>query len=245
MPVLRRAIQLLKTLEATSSRLFTWIGGHELSVLLAIFAVAGGVWLFGVIADEVLEGGTQSFDRSLLLAVRSMRPPLIRSYLMDEYVRDITALGGPVVLTLLTLTAGGFLVLTGKKRMAYFLCASVLGGALLSWILKDAFQRPRPDLLPYLAETARTSFPSGHSMMSSLTYFTLGALLARAQNRLTLKAYVMLVAVFLTLIVGLSRIYLGLHWPTDVLAGWMAGASWAASCWLLARWLQRQRALET
>jgi undecaprenyl-diphosphatase len=232
-------------LETLSSRFLTWIGGHELSVLLAIVAVAGGVWLFGVIADEVLEGRTQAFDRSLLLAVRSMRPPLIGSSLMDEYVRDITALGGSSVLTLLTLIAGGFLLLTGKKRMACFVCVSVLSGALLSWILKDAFQRPRPDLLPYLAGAARTSFPSGHSMMSSLTYFTLGALLARAQDRLTLKAYVMLIAVFLTFIVGLSRIYLGVHWPTDILAGWTAGAAWAASCWLLARWLQQHRALET
>jgi undecaprenyl-diphosphatase len=236
---------MLRASETLSSRLLNWIGRHEFRILLAIVGVAGGAWLFGVISDEVVEGGTQTFDRSLLLAIRSIRPPLVSSSLTAEYVRDITALGGPPVLTLLTLIAGGYLALTGKKRMAYFVCASVLSGALLSWILKDTFKRPRPDFLPYLAGAARTSFPSGHSMMSSITYFTVGALLARAQERLRLKAYVMLVAVFLTFIVGLSRIYLGVHWPTDVLAGWTAGASWAAGCWLLARWLQQHGELET
>ena len=81
-------------------------------------------------------------------------------------------------------------------------------------------------------------------MMSAVVYLTLGALLARSQPRKRLKAYFLLVAAFLTLIVGVSRVYLGVHWPTDVLAGWTAGAVWAILCWLAARRLQRSRRLE-
>jgi undecaprenyl-diphosphatase len=81
-------------------------------------------------------------------------------------------------------------------------------------------------------------------MLAALTYLTLGALLARAEERKRLKAYFLLVAATLTFLVGLSRVYLGVHWPTDVLAGWTAGASWAILCWLAARWLQSRRAIE-
>jgi undecaprenyl-diphosphatase len=128
--------------------------------------------------------------------------------------------------------------------MAMFVCISVLGGQAAGTLLKDVFQRPRPDLVPYSAYASGTSFPSGHSMMSAVTYLTLGALLARSQERKRLKAYFLLVAIFLTLAVGVTRVYLGVHWPTDVLAGWTAGAVWALLCWLMARWLQTRQTLE-
>jgi undecaprenyl-diphosphatase len=163
---------------------------------------------------------------------------------VQEAARDITALGGVVVLTLVTAIAAGFLALDGKKHMALFVCASVLGGLAAGTILKDLFQRPRPDLVPYSAYASGASFPSGHSMMSAVTYLTLGALLARSQERKRLKAYFLLVAIFLTLAVGITRVYLGVHWPTDVLAGWTAGAVWALLCWLAARRLQTRRTLE-
>jgi undecaprenyl-diphosphatase len=120
----------------------------------------------------------------------------------------------------------------------------VLGGLAAGTILKDVFQRPRPDLVPYSVYVSGASFPSGHSMMSAVTYLTLGALLARSHERKRIKAYFLLVAMFLTFSVGVTRVYLGVHWPTDVLAGWTAGAVWALLCWLLARWLQSRRTLE-
>ena len=128
--------------------------------------------------------------------------------------------------------------------MALFVCGSVLGGVAVSTVLKDVLQRPRPDLVPYSVYVSGASFPSGHSMMSAVTYLTLGALLARSHERKRLKVYFLLVAIFLTFAVGVTRVYLGVHWPTDVLAGWTAGAVWALLCWLAARWLQSRRTLE-
>jgi len=128
--------------------------------------------------------------------------------------------------------------------MAFFVLGSVLGGQLIGTILKDLFQRPRPDLVPFSAYASGASFPSGHTLMSAVTYLTLGALLARSQERKRVKAYLLLVAIFLTFAVGVTRVYLGVHWPTDVLAGWTAGAVWALICWLTARKLQSRRTLE-
>ena len=226
-------------------RSLAWLGRHELAILLAIGGLAAGVWMFAELADEVMEGGTRKLDRNLLLAMRrpgDLKP--IGSPAVQEAARDITALGGMTVLGLFTAGAGLFLALDGKKHMALFVCGCVASGLLVSTLLKDLFDRPRPDLVSYAVYASDSSFPSGHSMMSALTYLVLGALLARSQERKLLKAYFLLGAVFVTVLVGVSRVYLGVHWPTDVLAGWTAGAVWALLCWLLAQWLQRRHALE-
>jgi undecaprenyl-diphosphatase len=163
---------------------------------------------------------------------------------VQDAARDITALGGVAVLALVTMVAAGFLILDGKRNMALFVCGSVLSGLIVGAILKDAFQRPRPDLVPRVAYFSGASFPSAHSMMSAVTYLTLGALLARSDERKRLKAYFLLLAVLLTIAIGVTRVYLGVHWPTDVLAGWTAGAVWAVLCWLAARFLQDRQRLE-
>lgn len=225
-------------------RILSWLGGHELGVLLAIGAIAGGIWTFALIADEVMEGGTQTFDRKLLLGMRRPDGSPIGPPAVQEAARDVTALGGVTVLGLLTVATAGFLALDGKKHMALFVCGAVISGLIASTILKNAFHRPRPNLVPHQVYVSTSSFPSGHSMMSAITYLALGALLARSQQRRRLKAYFLLLAVLLTTLVGLTRIYLGVHWPTDVLAGWTAGAVWALLSWLAARSLQSRRALE-
>jgi undecaprenyl-diphosphatase len=128
--------------------------------------------------------------------------------------------------------------------MAAFVCGSVFSGVIVTAVLKDMFQRPRPDLVPHSAYVFTTSFPSGHSMLSAVTYLTLGALIARSHERKRIKFYFLLAAALVTFLVGVSRVYLGVHWPTDVLAGWTAGAAWAMLSWLAARSLQDRHTLE-
>ncbi len=218
--------------------------GFELPILLALLGIAAGGWTFAAIATEVRNGDTRGFDRDVLLAMRTPELAPRGGPIVEEIARDITSLGSTTILGLITAFAVIFLALDSRKHMAYFTLASVLGGMLASDLLKDMFQRPRPDIVPHLAYATNTSFPSGHSMMSAVTYLTLGALLARSHERRALKVFFLLAAAFLGLIVGVSRVYLGVHWPTDVLAGWTAGAVWALLCWLIARWLQARGTLE-
>ncbi|QBQ54358.1 phosphatase PAP2 family protein [Nitrosococcus wardiae] len=227
-------------------RFFHWLGKHELGTLTVITSVIAAIWAFAELADEVMEEQTGWFDETILLAMRSdtdLSDPIGPLWL-EELGRDLTALGGVGVLTLLCLTVIGYLLLAGKWRAAVIVALSVSTGMVLSLLLKDLFDRPRPDLVPHGSIVYTTSFPSGHSMMAAVVYLTLAALLARVQQRKRIKAYVLLVALTATLLVGLSRIYLGVHWPTDVLAGWTAGAAWALCWWLAARGLQRRGKME-
>ncbi|MDP9054781.1 MAG: phosphatase PAP2 family protein [Acidobacteriota bacterium] len=227
------------------SRALSWLGNHEFGLLATLFFLATGIWGFAALATEVKDGDTTGFDKRVLLSMRhpgDLSPKGSRAF--QEAARDITALGGVSVLGLVTFTAVVFLVLDGKSRMAAYAAVSVVGGTLLAQLLKDIFQRPRPDIVPHLAYAASSSFPSGHSMMSSVTYLTLAALLARSHERRRIKAFVLLIATLVIGMVGFTRVYLGVHWPTDVLAGWMAGALWAMLCWLGARWLQNRQTLE-
>ena len=154
--------------------------------------------------------------------------------------RDVTSLGSVAVLVLATLAVVGFLLLDRRYAAMLFVLAAVVSGLVLSSLLKACFARPRPEVVPHLAQVYSSSFPSGHSMMSAIVYLTLGTLLARMSARRPLKVYFLAVALILTALVGCSRVYLGVHYPTDVLAGWTAGLVWANLCWLVARRLQRR-----
>ena len=148
------------------------------------------------------------------------------------------------MLVFVTLAAAGYLWLSGRRRSMLLLVASVGGGQMLSTLFKRGFDRPRPDLVPHEAIVYTASFPSGHAMMAAVTYLTLGAMLARVQPTRVLRVYVLALAAIVTVAVGISRVYLGVHWPTDVLAGWTAGAAWALACWTVARWLAQRGAVE-
>jgi undecaprenyl-diphosphatase len=220
---------------------------NEAAPLLSLAALSLFAWAFVEIAGEVLEGDTATLDRAILLALREARnlaDPIGPSWL-EEAARDVTALGGHVVLTIVTLAAFVYLLMTRKSHAAVLVAAAVGGGMLLSTGLKMGFERPRPDLVPHAARVYTASFPSGHAMLSAVTYLTLGALLARVQPSRRLKAFLLGLAVTLTILVGASRVYLGVHWPTDVLAGWCVGAAWASLCWFIALQLQRKGQVET
>ena len=219
---------------------------RELHFLLALVALAASIWVFAGIADEVMEGEQFAFDRAVLLFFRNPADPAdpIGPDKLESMVRDVTAMGGTVILTFITLATAAFLALAGKRGSAAFVLAAIGGALVLSFAMKTGFERPRPDLVPHGAVVYTASFPSGHATGAAATYLTLGALLARFQPRRRLKIYLLSLAVFMTVCIGLSRIYLGVHWPTDVVAGWTLGSSWALFCWLVARWLQRRGTVE-
>lgn len=158
--------------------------------------------------------------------------------------RDFTALGSLGVLTLLVLAAIGYLGLTGKRHAALAVFVAVAGGQLLSTVLKVGFDRARPDIVPHGVFVYTASFPSGHAMMAAITYLTLGALLARVHEPVRIKMYLLAFAVLLTVLVGVSRVYLGVHWPSDVAGGWAIGAAWALLSSLAMRMLQRHGKVE-
>lgn len=216
---------------------------YELRILLALGIVPAGVWGFVMLAEMVNAGATETLDRTLLLALRNPLDPAapLGPAWMGEIMRDITALGGTAVLGLLSLSVIGYLALLRRYGLVLMVVVAVGGAMLLNYLLKLGFDRPRPDLVPHLTQAYQTSFPSGHSMSSAATYLTLGAMMARVQPRLRLKAYFMALAFAVMLLVGFSRIYLGVHWPSDVLGGWAAGSIWALLCWLVAWWLTLNR----
>jgi undecaprenyl-diphosphatase len=215
-----------------------------LAVLLVLAAAA--VYAFVELVDEVMEGESRTFDEWILRALRSPDDPgePLGPWWVQTMFVDITSLGGTTVVTLITLAVLGYLLFDGKRAAALLVLISVAGGAALSSVLKLGFDRPRPDLVAHLVEVQTLSFPSGHAMVSAVIYLTLGALLAQVQAHNHLRAYILSVAVILTLLIGISRVYLGVHWPTDVVAGWCAGAAWAIGCWVIAAWLQARGKIE-
>lgn len=211
--------------------------GPELRVLGGILAASSALWVFVEIAEEVVEGDARAIDTAILMAFRApgdASDPLGPPWL-DAFSRDITALGSPGVLGLLVAATCLFLLLARRRRTALFVLGATASGTLASVLLKLSFNRPRPDLVAHHAYVTSASFPSGHAMLSALVYLTLGALLARLVPTRRLKLYLMSVALVLSALIGLSRIHLGVHWPSDVLAGWAGGAAWALGWWAAAQ----------
>lgn len=217
--------------------------GREIVLLLAVLIVVGALWAFVEIADEVLEGETQHLDEKVVLLFRDPANPAdpIGPKWLEEILRDLTALGGIAVLTLVIASVTGYLLLQRRSDAALLILIATLSGALLSLVLKQSFSRPRPDVVPHLSYVQTAGFPSGHTMLSATVYLTLGAICARFTPRLRDKLYLIAIAMTLTGLVGLSRVFLGVHYPTDVLAGWMAGLVWATLCWMIAYWLQLRK----
>ena len=221
------------------------LGQHEVGILVAVFICASLIWAFGFIAEEVVEGDTHKVDMAILMALRTPGHPadLLGPPWFEEMMRDITALGSYAFIIILVSAAVGYLLLVRKWALALLTLGAVLGGMLISNLLKMGFDRPRPDL-EHAARVFTPSFPSGHAMLSAVTFLTLGALLTRVNVDWRAKAYFLTIAVLLTIIVGSSRIYLGVHYPSDVLAGWCVGSAWALICWSAALWLQARGKVE-
>jgi undecaprenyl-diphosphatase len=216
------------------------------AALIVLAVVAGGIWLFLWVADLVQTGTVETFDERVLLAFREPddRTQLLGPQWLEVTVRDITALGGVAVLSLVTITVIVYLLLTNRARTALFVLVAVSSGALLTFWLKEAFGRERPTLVPDVDLVRGAAFPSGHTMMATVTYLTLAALLAGTQERRRVRAYLIGSATLLSILIGISRVYLAVHWPTDVIAGWAAGAVWALLGWIVLRRFQQRGVTE-
>ncbi|HUM11499.1 MAG TPA: phosphatase PAP2 family protein [Myxococcaceae bacterium] len=210
---------------------------RPLAVLLVLCAAA---FLFLKLAGEVREGETQRLDEWVLRSLRTPGDPAVPigpAWLLPA-ARNLTALGSVAVLLLIVLAVTGFLALARLWRHLLLVLGAAGGGVVLMVLLKRAFERPRPTVVPPLMLETSPSFPSGHAMMSAVVYLTLGILLAQLCPRWRERIYVVTVAGVLVLLVGLTRLYLGVHYPSDVLGGWSVGLAWALASGLVARALR-------
>ncbi|UUP16406.1 phosphatase PAP2 family protein [Nitratireductor thuwali] len=218
--------------------------GREQALPVALLAgFALGVYAFVAIADEMAEGEVRQIDQMLFLMMREpgnpaqpLGPPWVQ-----EMALEITAIGGYSLIILTLAAVVGLFLVTRRYGPALYAVLSVGSGALLSQTLKGYFDRPRPDLVDHLDAVHTASFPSGHALVTMVAYLTLASLVIQFFEDRRVRAYVLAVAVFVALIVGLSRVYLGVHWPSDVAAGWALGAAWAAFSWLVMHVLRRWR----
>lgn len=213
----------------------------ELKLLVIGLGLCAVLFLFIRLAGEVMEGDIQTFDVQILRSLRSAADPAlpIGPSWMEGVLIDVTALGSPVVLGLIVLIITGYLLLESRYVTAVIVLVSSISGEILNETLKIFFERPRPSVVPHLRTVVTASFPSGHAMESAIIYLTLGALLMRVVEGRITKAYCMATAMFLTLLVGVSRVFLGVHYPSDVLGGWMLGFFWAAVTFLVTQRFER------
>jgi undecaprenyl-diphosphatase len=221
-------------------------GAIDIIVVIAVVAIVLGTCGFIAVAALVSAGVTRNADEKLLRMPRDPADPArtVGPAWLEEVARDLTAVGGIAALCLVTAAVSGYLLICRKYHSLALLLSATLGGLLLSTVLKDRFDRPRPQVVPHKSLVMTSSFPSGHSLNSAVVYLTLGSLLSGLSRQRRLKVYFFSVAALLTLLVGVSRVYMGVHYPTDVLAGWLAGLAWASSCNIVARWMRRRGLVE-
>ena len=209
---------------------------------LAKIALIAATLGFATLCVLVTQGMTGVFDRWLVGSLRApgaLDDPLGPAWL-DEFVLDVTHAGGKSILSLFGLLAAGYLAIIRRWRELAFLAAALLGGMELSGLFKEVFARARPDLVPHLARETSPGFPSGHATYSAIAYVAFAILLARLAPDAAARAYIAGAAAVVILLVGFSRVSLGVHYPSDVLAGWCLGVAWALACWLAVERLARR-----
>jgi len=226
--------------------LWNQLDARERRSLGALMCASVGALAFVKLASEIVEGETRRLDERLLLLLREPhdRADPLGPRWLEEAARDVTALGSPTLLTLLTFIVVGFLLFERERRAALTAAVAAAGAGLLSTLLKLGYHRPRPDLVPHATYVESSSYPSGHAMVSTAVLLSLAAMLAGVTPRAPTRVYLFVVAALLALAIGLSRVYLGVHFPSDVLGGWIAGAAWALLWWVVGRRLQLRAPLD-
>lgn len=215
----------------------------EFVLVASLAVIAAALLAFIEIADEMSEGEAHVFDMAVLKMLHpdpaNPSDPIGPKWL-DHAAADLTAIGSVSVLAVLALLVGAFLVLQRKRLEAAIIAVAFGGGLTISQLLKEFFNRERPPEIYRASEILNASFPSGHALLATVVFLTLGAMLAQSAKGRALRIFVMSAAIALALVVGVTRIYLGVHWTTDVLAGWSVGAAWGMACWLAGRWLKQR-----
>jgi len=217
------------------------IARTEIAALSALLVIALGVMTFVEVADDMTEADGQLFDQAVLHWLQPIAGQPRGPWWLQEAAADLTSLGGISVLTLFAVIAFAFLLIQRKRLSALLLVVGLIGGVALSEGLKALFERERPPVAYQAVETLNASFPSGHALLSTVFYLTLGVMLTRAFPSKRLKAFVLGSAILIALLIGLTRVYLGAHWASDVIAGWCAGAAWAMALWLVAYAIERRQ----
>jgi len=215
---------------------------REIRILLNLFILVTALLVFTYVAKEVVSGESKGFDEMTLNYLRHDGKIMEdeQTWLTGMMI-DVTALGGTTTIFMITAAVVFYLLIQKQYEFMWLILIATIGGAILSFGLKELFARQRPPLIYHLLTVKSLSFPSGHAMMSSVVYLTQGALLAKVRSNKNLRVYILLVAIILVFLIGISRIYLGVHYPTDVLAGWSVGLAWASLCWLAVKYLQKRK----
>lgn len=204
---------------------------HGVYATFGLFVVAGaaltilGTYWFAELAGHVRRGATQQFDDTVLRWIGAHRSPVL-----DAAMVEVTSLGTGVVVMMTVIIAAVFLWLTRHRQSAVLLGVATMGGLILNNLLKLGFERPRPQVIAWGTHAMSSSFPSGHAMNSVIVYGTVAYLAARLQQRRAVRALTLVVAATVIVLVCASRLYLGVHYPSDVAAGLVVGLAWAAFC---------------
>ena len=214
-----------------------WLKQADLRLVVQLLAIGVLVMIFIKVGHEVSELSTDWFDHGILLALRDAPNDPIGPPAFEAAVMHLSGLGSGTVTGLVVLIAATFLALAGRWRMALMVIACAVGTLIIMELLKGLYDRPRPTIVTAIDPPGGLSFPSGHSMISAALYMTLGVLVAGTQKRRRLRTFAVATGALLAFLIGASRLYLGVHYPTDVIAGWTVGCAWALVCGLVARGL--------
>jgi undecaprenyl-diphosphatase len=204
---------------------------HSAYTVFGIFLVSGAAiaiaftWAFSEIAQKVRAGSTQGFDDAVMHWMAAHQNKVVQSFMLE-----ITSLGTGTVVGMIVFVAGMFLWLNQHKHSAILLIAATLGGLVLDNLLKIGFNRPRPQVFEWGTYAVSSSFPSGHAMSSVIVYGTVAYLAARLQQNVASRILTMAFSALIIVLICSSRLYLGVHYPSDVLAGVIIGLAWAAFC---------------
>jgi undecaprenyl-diphosphatase len=221
-------------LRASAARANSLVATLGIFLVVGLIVAVSGAGLFVMLAGHVRSGKTQAFDESVIRWLGAHHTTTL-----DAIMVEITALGTGAVVMMIVAVAALFLVLTQHKYSAVLLLASTAGGIVLDGVLKLGFNRPRPSIFVPEVHTVSSSFPSGHAMSAAIVYTTVAYLAARLHRRTWARWLVMMTAFIVITLISFSRLYLGVHYPSDVLAGIAIGLAWAGFCMAILEAIQK------